>query len=287
MSENDSEDNYLRIKDLINEVIIRDLIVFVIIFLFILSQSWNNLFLLLFPILTFGFSLFFRIISTNKWRIKSEDITIEYNPLGSEIKNSNRLNACALIQLILLFWIGAESIYHPQLIESYSIYFIILLGLVYSFGYLWIFIDIWKYSKLSFKVKEKDEDDKVISFLSLNSFKLISILNTFLFILLNGLNILIVLFNSFNLVPHFDYFLPGTGIEGSEPIILPISLFIIFLASPLVAIFFLIKIYNEINNFNKHKLNKILDLVPVSLQTQIIENLKNFNKKFKNELKIE
>lgn len=300
MNENNSKVNYLLIRDLINEVIIRDLIIFVIIFLFILSQSWKNLLLLLFPIITFGFSIFFRIISTNKWRIKNEEINIEYNPFGSEKKNANRLNFCALIQMILLFWMGAESLYHPQLVENYSIYFIILIGFSYSFGYFWIFIDIWKYSKISIEdnskiskkktknlANESNKDFRLISFLKFDSFKLISLLNSFLLILLNVLNILLVFFNSFNSIPHFGYYLPGTGIEGSDPINLPITLFIIFLLSPLTAIFFLIKIYNEINNINKFELNKVLDLLPISLQTQLIENLKNFNNKFKKELEIE
>jgi len=300
MIENNSDDNYLLIRDIINEVIIRDLIVFVLIFIFILSQSWDNLFLLLFPIITFGFSIFFRIISTNKWRIKSEEINIEYNPLGSETKNANRLNVCALIQLILLFWIGSESLYHPQLIENYSVYFVILLCFVFSFGYFWIFIDMWKYSKLSIEVNTKiltqnknynineiSDNNKIISFLSFKSFKLTSLVNSLIFVLLNGFNILLVLFKSFNLIPQFLYYLPGTGIEGSEPIALPITIFIIFFLSPSLAIFFFIRTYNEINNFDKYEFNRILNLLPISYQTKIIENLKNFNKKFKYDLEIE
>ncbi|MFW9936415.1 MAG: hypothetical protein ACFFD5_02120 [Candidatus Thorarchaeota archaeon] len=280
MKEKNTENNYLLIRDLINESIIRDTIVFTLIFLLILSQSWDNLFLLLFPIITFGFSIFFRIISTNKWRIKSEEINIEYNPLGSEKKNANRLYACSLMQLILLFWIGAESLYHPQLIASYSIYFVILFCFIYSFCYFWIFIDIWKYSKLRIEIN-------TISFLNFNLFKLISLVNSLIFILLNGFNILFALFESINLGPRIVYYLPGTGIEGSAPINLPITLFIVFVLSPSITILFLIKIYNKINDFNKFELNKVLESLPISYQTQIITSLKNLNKKFKNELEIE
>jgi hypothetical protein len=300
MSKNNSDNNYLLIRDLIDESIIRDSIVFLLIFLFILSQSWQNLFLLLFPVITFCFSLFFKIISNNKWRLKIEEISIEYNPFGSEKRNANRLNICTLIQLTLLFWIGSESLYHPQLIENYSIYFIILLCFIYSFGYIWIFIDIWKYSKIRIesdsKISKKttgdqyienNDEDGVISLLKFDLFKLISIVDFIFFISLNGLNILLVLFNSYNFVPQFIYYLPGTGIEGSEPIILPITLVIIFISSPILATVFLIKIYNEINNFNKYKFKELLNLAPISTQKQIIEHLKNINKKFQKELEIE
>ncbi|GAG65137.1 unnamed protein product, partial [marine sediment metagenome] len=60
MNENNSKEDFLRVRELLNETLLRDAFIFAILYLFILSQSWKNIFLLLFPIITFGFSLFFR-----------------------------------------------------------------------------------------------------------------------------------------------------------------------------------------------------------------------------------
>ena len=152
MSEENSDQNYLLLREIINESLLRDVFLFTLFFLLVLSQSWQNIFLLLFPIITFAFSLFFKIISTNKWRTKFEKSSIIYNPLGLEKKHANRLNFSALVQLVLLFWIGAESLYHPQLIDLYSNFFLIFYCFIYTFGFFWIFIDIWKYSKIKIKI---------------------------------------------------------------------------------------------------------------------------------------
>ncbi|GAI87830.1 unnamed protein product [marine sediment metagenome] len=121
-----SEDNnnfYLTIKDLINETLIRDLVIFSFLFLLVITQVWENITLLLFPLVTFAFSIFFRIININKWRTEFENPTIAYNPLGLEKKHANRLFFTALFQLILIFWLGAESLYNPHIIDSYFPYF--------------------------------------------------------------------------------------------------------------------------------------------------------------------
>ncbi|GAH83973.1 unnamed protein product [marine sediment metagenome] len=76
MSENNSDEKYLLLRELLNETLLRDIIIFIILYLFVLAQSWENLFLLLFPIITFAYSVFFRIINTNKWRTTSNSTLI-------------------------------------------------------------------------------------------------------------------------------------------------------------------------------------------------------------------
>jgi len=159
MSEKNTDQEFLLLRELLNESLLRDLIIFVIFFLFILAQSWKNIFLLLFPVITYTFSLFFRLINANKWRLSIFDKTITYNPLGLEKKHANRLIFTALLQLILLFWIGGESYYHPQLIQTYDIFFNILFNFIYTFGFYWILIDIWKYAKITIKISSNIEGD--------------------------------------------------------------------------------------------------------------------------------
>ena len=118
MNEKNSN-HHLSFKDIISESLIRDLILFFFIFLLILSQVWDNIVLLLFPLITFIYSLFFRILSSNKRKTEFTDSFIIYTPLGLERKNANRLFFSSLFQLILIFWLGAESLYNVHVLGHY------------------------------------------------------------------------------------------------------------------------------------------------------------------------
>ncbi len=296
MSEKNSDENYLLLRELLNETLLRDIITFIILYLFVLAQSWENLFLLLFPIITFAYSVFFRIINTNKWRTTSNSIQITYNPIGLEKKHANRLFFTAILQLILLFWIGAESYYHPQLIQSYDLFFNVIFNFLYTFGFYWILIDVWNYSKIVIRLKNnklstqaqnntllKSDLDKVISHLKLKSFKIVSIVNLSTFIFLNILNISFTLFID-NTFSRFLYYLPGTGIEGSLPLNISVISFLIVIISPLVASLLLIFIYKDLNNINHANLENLLEQLPEENRKNIIENLTKINKKFNRDL---
>ncbi len=282
MSEKNTDQEFLLLRELLNESLLRDLIIFVIFFLFILAQSWKNIFLLLFPVITYTFSLFFRLINANKWRLSIFDNTITYNPLGLEKKHANRLIFTALLQLILLFWIGGESYYHPQLIQTYDIFFNILFNFIYTFGFYWILIDIWKYAKITIKISSNTEGDSVIVInrLNLKNFKLFYLVNLGTFILLNILNLLIVISTEINGFLGIMYILPGTGIESSLPLKIPVSSFLIIVISPLIAILLFYLIYKMISNINHSELIEKLQLLPESEQNNVIETLKNINQKF-------
>ena len=295
MSEKNSDENYLLLRELLNETLLRDIITFIILYLFILAQSWENLFLLLFPIITFAYSVFFRIINTNKWRTTSNNTPITYNPIGLEKKHANRLFFTAILLLILLFWIGAESYYHPQLIQSYDLFFNIIFNFLYTFGFYWILIDVWNYSKIVIRLKNnklstqaqnntllKSDLDKVISHLKLKSFKIVSIINLSTFIFLNILNISFTLFID-SAVSRFSYYLPGTGIEGSLPLNISIISLLIVIISPLVASFLLIFIYKDLNNIDHANFENLLKELPEENRKNIIENLTKINVKFNRE----
>ena len=285
--------NKLQFKELISESLLRDLILFSFLFILVIAQDWDNILLLLFPLITFVFALFFKMIDTIRQESQTDDTLIIYNPLGSEKVSSHRLNFSAFIQLILLFWFGAESLYHPQLIDNYYIYFISIFIFFYTFGFYSVFIDLWKYSKIEIKIENKnsredhDNLDNVISFLKVKSFKIISIINLLVFILLNAMNILFAFLTFDKIMPGFEYTLPGTGFENSEPITLSFIIYAIVTIPPLISIAFLFINYKDINNFSSEKLNKILSSLPEGTQNKIIENLILLNENFKNKLRLE
>lgn len=282
MKEDNKNEEYLPLKDILNENLLRDLIVFVILFLFILTQSWNDLFLLIFPLILFTMSMTFRIINTNKWRIYLVNGMIIYNPLGSEKKHADRLYFSSILLLIMLFWIGSESIYHPQLIDDYTLYFNILFILIYTFGFYWILIDIWKNAKIEIISKEEQDQNmtKVLSSLGREKSIHLSILDLIIFIILNVVNVLVAVLINFNLMYGISYFLPGTGIEGSLP--LEISIFHLFfmIISPCLTVLFLFLIHHDIQDFNVDILNDIIQSLPESKRNEILQNFSNINKKY-------
>lgn len=292
MSEDNNNNFYLSIKDLINETLGRDLIIFSFLFLLVITQVWENISLLLFPLISFAFSVFFRIVNTNKWRTEFEERPIIYNPIGLEKKHANRLFFCALFQLILLFWIGAESLYNPHIVDQYFLYFNLLFIFLYTFGFFWIFIDLWKHSKVEIILSGINKEnpktyDSVISFLKIKNFRLIALINLSVFIALNILNSILTITSNQDPLFRIQLNLPGTGSGGSYPMTTSSLIYFILLISPLFAVISLILTYRDVNNFSKEELDKILEPLPKNIQIIIIEHLKALDKKIKDQLNIE
>jgi len=293
MPEDNGKDEYIPLRKLINEAFVRDVILFTLMYLLVLSQSWCNFLLLLFPIITFSFSIFFRIISANKWRYVINDSLIEFYPLGIEKRNANRFSFISFFLLTLLFWIGAESIYHPQLIDMYFHYFKILFILIYTFGFFWIFTDAWKNYKIIINaytiskseneeqsISKKDLQKLVNSSLSIKTFKKVSIINTCIFILVNLINIAIEFLLKSNIIVGISYYLPGTGIEGSNPVILSIFIFFSMIISPACSIISIKLLYRDILNFNEEEFKLCLNQLPSDLKENILSQLEKLGKKF-------
>ena len=289
-----SEENYLTLRKLLNESLLMEIILFFLLFLLILTQEWSSILLLILPLISFGFSLSLEMIGVNKWRLQSKDSPIRYNPLGSERKMSSRLFYTSIIQLILLFWLGAESIYRPQMISFYSLLFISLYIFTYSFGYYWIFIDLWKYAKISIIFNQNDlhgnniniksikkEYHQVINDLKLKNFKKISIGSLIVFLSLNLINFSFILMQLGGTTIGISYILPGTGIESSGPITIPLFIFVVIIVSPFSAFIFLMFSYKDINNINTKTMSKIIAPLPENVQLIINKNLKFLNKKFR------
>ena len=294
MNEKNNENHYLSLKDIISESLLRDLILFTYLFLLIITQVWDNIFLLLFPLITFAFSLFFRIICSNKKRTEFQNSLVIYNPLGLERKNANRLFFSSLFQLILIFWLGAESLYNPHIVVGYYSYFPGFLIFLYTFAFFWIFIDLWKYAKIELiteaiegRLPQYNDSQilgdlrNVISFLKLKNFRIVSISTFLVFIILNILNVIILLFINYNSI-GIQLILPG-----SQTITLSYFFYGFLIISPTLTILLLIWNYKAINNFSREKLNEVIEPLPRNMQIKIVENLKALNNKIKEQLKSE
>ncbi|MFW9999894.1 MAG: hypothetical protein ACFE9Q_02430 [Candidatus Hodarchaeota archaeon] len=291
MNEKNNQNHFLTLKDIISEGFFRDLILFTFSFVLIISQVWNNIIFFLFPLITFSFSLFFRILSTNKKRTEFEKSNIIYNPLGSEVKNANRFFFSTQIQLILIFWFGAESLYNPHIVNNYYSYFVGILVFSYTFTFFWIFIDLWKYTRFEIVINEfegkldsqiSSDSKNIISFLKLSDFKIISIIHFLVFIILNIINLIVILLLNNNLFLGIQIYLPG-----SQLISFSYLLFGILFISPTLTILALFLNYKAINNFSEEKLEKFIEPLPRNIQIKIIENLKSLSNKIKEKLQSE
>ncbi|MFX1389471.1 MAG: hypothetical protein ACFE9Z_05335 [Promethearchaeota archaeon] len=294
MIEKKSETYHLSLKDLISESLIRDIILFIFLFLLILAQGWNNILILLFPLISFTFSIFFRIIWVNKPRTELINSSIKYNPLGLEKKHANRLFFCTLFQLILLYWLGGESLTNPHLINNYFTFFQIIFVFFYTFGFFWIYLDLWKNTRIEIKINKSENkkqeyssqvsDEKlyeILASLNLKSLRLSSYITLIIFLFVNILNIFSIFFiNDVNLGIQLN--LPGTQI-----LIFSCLFYGFLLISPLITIFLLFKNYKCINDIDREKLDSIIEELPYNKQAIILEGLKEMNKKIKEQLKIE
>lgn len=284
MSEKNSDQPELLLREALNETILRDVLLFIVLYLFMLVQNWDNLLLLLFPIITFCFALFFRIIGTNKHRLIDKQNLISYNPLGAEKKNADRLVFISLLELILLFWIGAESLYHPQLVDDFGFYFSLIYFMLYSFGFFWIFFGIWNNCKIITNLNGLENNESrykklLISELGFNKIKLISYLNILIFIAFNLINTILTILVFFGAEIGFPSNLPGTGIEDSQPLFLSYSVWIMLIAFPIASIFYLISIYRDVNSFSEIEFKSKINSLPKEIQEKIINSLKAINQK--------
>ncbi|MDX1799252.1 MAG: hypothetical protein R3255_11435, partial [Candidatus Lokiarchaeia archaeon] len=228
-------------------------------------------------LITFAFSLFFRILSSGKLKTEFTNSIIIYNPLGLEKKSANRLFYCTLFQLILIFWIGSESLYDSHIVQNYYSFFLGFLVFLYTFSFFWIFTDSWKYTKIEI-IDELSKDNsislpsgdekKILTYLSLQNIKFVAYITFLIFISINILNILMLFITNYTNI-GMQVILPG-----SQILTISYLLFGFLFISPSIAVFILIKNYKIINKINKKKLENILESLPRNVQIKITENLK-------------
>ncbi len=285
-------DYYLSLKQLFTESLVGNIILFIILFLLTLAQDWVNIFLFIFPIITFSFALFFKIIEVNKWRTHFEDSPIVYNPMGSEKNNANRFNLISLLLLIFLLWMGYESLIHPQLMDTYHFFFIIIYFFLYTFSFFILFFDIWKYSQIKLKYRKENTEfpdetenyEKIVRFLKIKQFRIVSYVNLGIFLGLNGIHIIFLFLTYFGILPGYNIILPGTGLENSSPLTLPLSFFFALIISPTYTIPLLTLIYKDINQLRIEHLEDIIEDFTKNMRILILENFQILNKNLLNDL---
>ena len=262
--------------------------IFLIGFLLILVQNWINPILILYPIVSFSFSLFFQIIESNKKITEIEDSIISYNPFGGENGNSNILTIFSYLQMLLIFTAGLDSLFHPQLVDNFFLFFLIPLVFLYGFEFFLLLIKVLnkaiieidlKNFKNQIKQNSKNKMNKdVISFIEINKFKRYSLYNLILFVIILIFTLGMSFLAFFNQILALPFYLPGTGIEGSQPVNISYGLYLSVIMPPIYTIWFLYQIYKNIIDFSHDSAEKVINVITDDSKKAVILNFLNFNK---------
>ncbi|MHA1870933.1 MAG: hypothetical protein ACTSXF_08285 [Promethearchaeota archaeon] len=174
LNNNIEENNHhTSIRDILfKEELFYPAVLFIIFYAIILFQNWNDLLLLFIPIITFAFFIFYRSIYLlkNNGNERNKDdsglsqhndlpVNILYNPLGDERKISDRLYFFLILELLVLMVTGYESLFRPQLIKNYSVYYILLLLIVFIYAGYKSFHDIGFDAKIAILIRNEFIED--------------------------------------------------------------------------------------------------------------------------------
>lgn len=237
----------------------KDILLKVAIFLggyvLILSQNWVSLSLILCPVISFGFALFFQIISNNKKITELKKSSIVFSPIGEERTNSNILVICSYLNLALVFIMGLDSFVHPQLIDNYFLLFLTVIVFIYGFGFFFLIIRVLSTGKVLMTPNEKSDlinkdplnnPERVISFVKVGAFKKISIINLAIFASTLALTLSLSYLTFDDILPGLSFYHPGTGLEASQPVSISIMLYIDIMVSPIVSCWLLYSTYHKV-----------------------------------------
>lgn len=263
--------------------------IFLIGFFLILVQNWINPILILYPIVSFSFSLFFQIIESNKKITKIEDSIILYNPFGGEGGNSNILTIFSYLQMLLIFLAGLDSLFHPQLVDNLFLFFLIPLVFLYGFEFFLLLIKVLNNAIIEIDLKNfknqiiqnyRNKTNKdVISFIEVKRFKKYSLYNLFLFIIILIFTLGMSFLAFFSQILALPFYLPGTGIEGSQPVNISYGLYLGVIIPPIYTIWFLYQIYKNIIDFFYDSAEKVINNITDDSKKAVLLNFLNFNKK--------
>ena len=124
-----------------NEAFLRELVLFGILFGALILQSWDNLLLLLFPILLCGEAIFFRAFQLGQ-EINYSGFTSPFETLGINKKAADRLEFAGYLTLLVVIIQGYDSLVRPQLVSNLAPYFLEILMATYLLGNYWIFSNL-------------------------------------------------------------------------------------------------------------------------------------------------
>jgi len=279
------------IKLLLQRNTILKSILFLIGLFLTLVQNWVDPILIICPIVSFGFALFFQIIESNKHNTEIKDSFIYYEPIGEEGKNSNVLSIFSYLQIFLIFIMGLDSLLHPQLIDNFFLFFLIPLFFSYELGFFLLLLRVMNNSKIKIDLEninsqlendlnnndEKNLMEGMLSFLSVKSFKKYSLYNLALFFLSLIFTMAFSFLTFFDLTPGIPFYLPGTGIEGSNPVNISWMLYVGIFTPPIYTIWFLFQIFKKIVNFSNESLNNIKKNIIDDSKKSVLLKILNLN----------
>ncbi|MHA1727480.1 MAG: hypothetical protein ACTSWY_01955 [Promethearchaeota archaeon] len=280
-----------------NESFLRPTIIFAIFYVFILMENWSDIILLLIPIITYVMFTFFKIVDVSKEHTIVNGSKISFNPIGNEKIIANRLFFCLLLEMILIFAMGTESIFHPQLINDYFIYYVIPLVLIYIFSLYYMFYDVgfsanielllkdelhddlggYKSNKLTDK-KKKKKDGELISYLNLSEYKKIHTVVRFICISLGLMWVILSLLGNFgiiplSIIPNILISVPGTRLLGGSSVEVSTFIYICIFAFPICFVIITARIYQLIAKIDNNALQSIIAGFPKMQQKKIIKTL--------------
>ncbi len=276
------------------ENFVRPTIIFAVFYIFILLQNWPTILLLLLPIITYSLFAFFKIIEVSKEHTIVQGSGILFNPLGNEENIAKRLYFCLLLEMILLFGMGAESLYHPQLIDNdYFLLYLFPIVIIYIFSPYYALYDIGFSAKIEIDLKNEfyetnmkynseragivapreEEEVKLISYLRLNEYKNIFLMmKVFLIFNITGWVVFNIL-GFMNSIPDLLIEIPGSIMFEGSGMNITFFIFICIFSVPILFVGIIYYIYSLTTKFDLDTFNDILsDLTPI-LRKKVLKTL--------------
>ena len=99
-----------------------------------LFQGWNAFSLMIIPLFQYLLFVWLQILHIFKTPYVVNQYQVQFHSLGNENKISRYFFYCSLIEISLIIIMGIESKYHPQLVNSHFILYVIPIVLVYVFS---------------------------------------------------------------------------------------------------------------------------------------------------------
>ncbi|MBD3350611.1 MAG: hypothetical protein GF364_03900 [Candidatus Lokiarchaeota archaeon] len=252
---------------------LREIIVFVAFYIFILLQKWDSLVFISIPLISFGFLCFFNVLRILGTLSEFKDKVVKYRPFGNLKVISDRIYFCMSLELIIVFVIGAESLYHPQLIDNHFVFYVLILISIYIFTMYYVLHDIGMYSKLELLINEAEivedtnkhhqtGDDisskaKLLSYLKLDQFRRFYKFITLSFIIIESIWVLFWILSYFDLL-NITLSLPGSSLMEGSPISTSFVIYVIIGLIPSIIVYFLYNNYSIIKRIQIDKCKQYL-----------------------------
>ena len=98
-----------------------------------LVQGWDAFSLLLFPLVHYLLYFWLQMVSILRNPYSIASYQVKFNTIGNQNQISKNFLFSAYANLFLIIIMGIESIYHPQLVHSYFVLYIIPIGAIFIF----------------------------------------------------------------------------------------------------------------------------------------------------------